>query len=36
MVILDSHHTEDHVLKELDIYSKFVMKSNYLICGDYN
>ena len=34
MVILDSHHTEDHVLKELDIYSKFVMKSNYLICGD--
>tara|TARA_B110000444_G_C18771381_1_gene562716 strand:+ start:172 stop:918 length:747 start_codon:yes stop_codon:yes gene_type:complete len=34
MVILDSHHTEDHVLKELNIYSKFISKGNYLICGD--
>ena len=34
MVILDSHHTEDHVKKELDLYSKFVGKGNYLICGD--
>lgn len=34
MVILDSHHTEEHVLKELNIYSKFISKGNYLICGD--
>lgn len=34
LVILDSHHTEDHVLKELKIYSNFVRKGNYLICGD--
>tara|TARA_Y100000389_G_scaffold125116_1_gene122463 strand:+ start:1892 stop:2641 length:750 start_codon:yes stop_codon:yes gene_type:complete len=34
LVILDSHHTHDHVLKELDLYSKFVKKNNYIICGD--
>jgi cephalosporin hydroxylase len=34
LVILDSNHTHDHVMKELLIYSKFVSKDNYLICGD--
>ncbi len=34
MVILDSHHTHSHVLKELELYSKFVKKNNYIICGD--
>ena len=34
MVILDSHHTADHVRKELELYSNFVSKGNYLICGD--
>ncbi len=34
MVILDSHHTHDHVLKELELYSKLVSKNNYLICCD--
>ena len=34
MVILDSHHTHKHVLKELQLYSKFVSKNNYLICCD--
>ena len=34
LVILDSHHTHDHVLKELELYSKFVKKNNYIICCD--
>ena len=34
LVILDSHHTHKHVLEELNIYSKFVKKNNYIICGD--
>ncbi len=34
LVILDSYHTHDHVLKELSLYSKFVTRGNYLICGD--
>ncbi len=34
MVCLDSLHTHDHVLKELNIYSKFVTKGNYLIVFD--
>ncbi len=34
LVILDSNHTHDHVLKELNIYSKFVKGGQYLICGD--
>lgn len=36
MVILDSHHTKNHVLKELEIYNKFVSKSCYLIVEDTN
>jgi cephalosporin hydroxylase len=34
MVVLDSYHTHDHVLKELHLYSSFVGKGSYLICGD--
>lgn len=34
MVILDSNHTEEHVKKELEIYSKIVTKNNYLIVQD--
>lgn len=34
MVVLDSSHTHDHVLKELRLYSPFVGKGYYLICGD--
>ncbi len=34
LVILDSHHTHNHVLKELELYSKFVKKNSYIICSD--
>ena len=34
MILLDSHHTHEHVLNELEIYSEFVGVGNYLICGD--
>jgi cephalosporin hydroxylase len=34
VVILDSFHTHDHVLKELISYSRFVGEGFYLICGD--
>jgi cephalosporin hydroxylase len=34
LVILDSDHTHDHVLKELHFYSQFVGVGQYLICGD--
>jgi len=34
MISLDSHHTHDHVLKELELYAPFVGKGFYLICGD--
>ena len=34
LIILDSNHTHDHVLKELELYSNFVGKGQYLICGD--
>lgn len=34
LVILDSHHTHEHVLNELRSYSPFVEKGQYLICGD--
>ena len=34
MVVLDSNHTHDHVLEELNIYSKFVTKDCYLVVQD--
>jgi cephalosporin hydroxylase len=34
MVSLDSHHTHEHVLRELDLYSEFVTEGQYLIVGD--
>ncbi|MBL4657163.1 MAG: hypothetical protein JKX73_04125 [Flavobacteriales bacterium] len=34
MIILDSHHTHEHVLEELRLYSTLVGKGHYLICGD--
>ena len=34
LILLDSFHTHDHVLKELQLYSPFVGKDYYLVCGD--
>ena len=34
MVLLDSHHTHEHVLRELRLYAPLVKKGQYLICGD--
>ena len=34
MVFLDSFHTEEHVLKELNIYSKFVTTGSYCVVLD--
>lgn len=34
MVVLDSNHTHDHVLKELQLYSSLVTKGNYLVVFD--
>src|SRR5690606_22743759 len=34
MVILDSNHTHDHVLKELELYAPFVSKDCYLVVMD--
>jgi cephalosporin hydroxylase len=34
MVLLDSHHTHEHVYKELSLYSGLIGKGYYLICGD--
>ena len=34
MVILDSNHEHDHVLKELNLYSKFVKKGSYCLVLD--
>lgn len=33
-VMLDSNHSKEHVLKELQLYSKFVTKGSYLIVQD--
>ncbi len=34
VVFLDSNHTHDHVLKELEIYSKYVNKGSYIVVFD--
>src|SRR5262245_37522173 len=34
LVILDSNHTHDHVLRELELYSPFVKAGSYLIVMD--
>ena len=34
MVMLDSNHTEDHVLKELELYGSLVSKNSYCIVFD--
>ncbi|MBL9140426.1 MAG: class I SAM-dependent methyltransferase [Phycisphaerae bacterium] len=34
MVILDSNHTHDHVLQELELYGPLVGKGQYLLCCD--
>ena len=34
MVILDSNHTHDHVLKELNLFGRFVKSGNYLVVFD--
>ncbi|MFH1088345.1 MAG: cephalosporin hydroxylase family protein [Patescibacteria group bacterium] len=34
MVFLDSNHTHDHVLKELEFYHPFVTKGSYLVVFD--
>ncbi len=34
MVVLDSNHTHDHVLKELELYSPLVTKGSYIVVFD--
>jgi cephalosporin hydroxylase len=34
IVVLDSNHTEEHVLKELEMYSSLVSKNSYIIVQD--
>ena len=34
MVLLDSNHTHNHVLRELELYAPLVGKGHYLVCGD--
>lgn len=34
LVVLDSNHTHDHVLRELEIYSPFVTRGSYLVVLD--
>lgn len=34
MVVLDTYHTHEHVLKELRLYSPFIGPGYYLVCCD--
>ena len=34
LVLLDSFHTHEHVLKELHMYSPLIGKGQYMVCGD--
>src|SRR5262249_52332044 len=34
LVVLDSNHTHDHVLRELELYSPLVKKGSYLVVFD--
>ncbi len=34
IIILDSKHSKDHVLKELNLYAKFINNSSYIIVTD--
>jgi cephalosporin hydroxylase len=34
MIILDSKHTHDHVLKELNLYSSLIKKNSYIVVCD--
>ena len=36
LLILDSDHNKSHVLKEMEIYSKFVTRNSYMIVEDSN
>ena len=36
MIILDSDHQKEHVLRELEIYSKFITRESYIIVEDTN
>ena len=34
LVLLDSNHTHEHVLQELQLYAPFVTKGSYMVCFD--
>lgn len=34
LIHLDSNHTKNHVLKELNLYSELLKKNNYIVVGD--
>ena len=36
LVILDSNHEHNHILKELELYSNLVTKSSLLYCSRHN